>query len=268
MRGAWSRLALLLALAAVGGVCAWLFTQRGEEVRPVKVECRAGLLIPLYAYPMPAGELVKLREEYPGLPIIVMVNPSNGPGSKLDAARYAGAIRELRAANITVVGYVYTSYTRRSVEDVERDVEKYASWYELDGIFLDEVTCDENASHLEYYRRLAERIRSMGLKLVIGNPGTWAAEEYFDFFDIVVIWENPQYPPLEELQRYKSLREKAAVLVYNQEELDEEKLSRLIENVKWIYVTDDGGENPWDTLSTHLRDTARIIAEATAHQQP
>ena len=262
----WLRIAMpaLAVAGAVAGAYMLLNPQRGGEVRPVEVECRAGLLIPLYAYPMPTRELVRLREEYPGLPIIVIVNPSNGPGSKLDAARYAGAVEELRAANITVVGYVYTSYTRRPLRDVERDVERYASWYELDGLFVDEVMCDDNASHLDYYRRIAEYARSQDFKLVIANPGTWAAEEYFGVFDIVVIWENPRYPPPDDLSRYRGLRDRAAVLVYGQESLDPQALRELIDNVKWIYITNDGGENPWDTLSIHLREMAREIAEASA----
>lgn len=253
-------LPLLVAALALG----WLSLPRGGEVKPVKVECKAGLLIPLYAYPLPTRELLRLREEYPLLPMILIINPSNGPGGKLDAARYAGAVEELREANITVVGYVYTSYTRRPLEEVERDVEKYASWYQLDGMFVDEVTCDDNESHIEYYRSLAKHAESLGLELVIGNPGTWPAARYFEVFDVVVIWENPRYPSPDELARYKSYRDAAAVLVYGQDALDSQALRRLIECVKWVYVTHDDGENPWDALSIHLRSMAKEVAEASA----
>ena len=71
---------------------------------------------------------------------ILILNPSNGPGRKFDQ-NYLNAVQTVHAAgsNFLVFGYIYTKYGKRSMRRVEADIDKYYSWYGVDGIFVDET---------------------------------------------------------------------------------------------------------------------------------
>jgi hypothetical protein len=115
----------------------------------------------LYAYPSegastPAfANLISLKETYPSVPIIVIVNNDNGAGASQDP-NFVSAINGMRAAGITVLGYVYCdlgyNYPAASrnltgsdpvqgVSDfgrgLEQAIDTWASFYTIDGIFFD-----------------------------------------------------------------------------------------------------------------------------------
>ncbi|MDG7006988.1 MAG: hypothetical protein JRN06_01945 [Nitrososphaerota archaeon] len=66
----------------------------------------AGVAIPLYNYPDSTwAAIVQVHEQYPNVPIAVIVNPNNGPGSSQDPTFLSG-IQNSKAHGITVLGYV------------------------------------------------------------------------------------------------------------------------------------------------------------------
>ena len=63
-----------------------------------------------------------------------------------------------------MIGYIYSSYAARPLDQVKADVDRYDGFYTLDGFFIDEVTNDANEAHLDYYAALYEGLwRSLGL---------------------------------------------------------------------------------------------------------
>ena len=77
------------------------------------------MLVPLYVYPAdvhtnPAyNRLMDLKRRYETVPMWVIVNPASGPGERVDA-NYTKAIDRLRGAGCVVLGYVTTSYGKRT----------------------------------------------------------------------------------------------------------------------------------------------------------
>jgi len=124
------------------------------------------LIVPLYVYPGTDWDhLVRVRQEFPTVPMIAVVNLYNGPGHERNAA-YAAGINRLGSSGIIVAGYVYTSYAARSAAAISADINVYKSWYELDGIFFDEMS--SLAASQPYYASLSDYARSVGFTLTIG----------------------------------------------------------------------------------------------------
>ena len=138
---------LILASAAAAGaiVLVTLLTTRGAERRPT---CRT-TLIPAYVPPHALVELARASSR----PRLLVINPANGPGAEA-APAYRAAVRTAQRAGARVLGYVHTTYGARPAADVMADIDRYTSWYGVDGIFLDEAAHDVAAS-CGYYAALA-----------------------------------------------------------------------------------------------------------------
>src|SRR5688572_2010115 len=101
-----------------------------------------GILVP--AYFGPGAQWSALNRAAERVPLIAIMNPNNGPGA-VKNNNYAGAINALKGSKGRVIGYVHTSYTKRAAEEVRRDIDRYYSFYDIDGIFIDEMTNDAKA---------------------------------------------------------------------------------------------------------------------------
>src|SRR5262245_14170756 len=84
------------------------------------------------------------------VPLIAIMNPNSGPGAG-QSGSYVAALASLHASGGKVIGYVSSDYARRSLTDVKADIDKYLLWYAVDGFFIDEMTNDADAGHLDYY---------------------------------------------------------------------------------------------------------------------
>ena len=100
-----------------------------------------GVVVPLYTYPTDHSwaSLIKIRQSYPSVPIIAVINPNNGVGSSKDS-NYISGIKSLQNSGIVVLGYVYTGYGSRSASLVEAQMKNYKNWYGVNGIFFDEMS--------------------------------------------------------------------------------------------------------------------------------
>jgi hypothetical protein len=92
-------------------------------------------IIPLYSYPVGKyqSEWEKLYNLSTSKIVYVIINPNNGPGNTTDA-NYVDAINKLKAKGFYVIGYVYTSYGKRSLSTVTKDINKWLSLYGTDNI--------------------------------------------------------------------------------------------------------------------------------------
>jgi Spherulation-specific family 4 len=101
----------------------------------------------------------------------VVVNPFNGPGlDDLPDENYQREIQRLTChPNVRVVGYVHTTWAKRDLSLVFKDIEKYAQWPErsgipglkVTGVFVDETPNIYDADAEAYLAKLREHVKSM-----------------------------------------------------------------------------------------------------------
>jgi len=220
-----------------------------------------GILIPLYNYPSWWDSATYLWDDVAAAqsraPITAIINPNSGPDGGPPNSDYVQGLTTLRAAGVKMLGYVSTDYGNRALNLVKADIDLYATHYNLNGIFLDETA--SGTDKLSYYTTLYQYIRGKpGLTQVILNPGTQIAQGYISqpAGDTAVIFENgsgwPGYTPDGYVQNYPAHR--FAMLAYNVANTATMRtyvdLART-RNIGYVYVTNDGGANPWDTLPSY-----------------
>ncbi|QSN64535.1 spherulation-specific family 4 protein (plasmid) [Caballeronia sp. M1242] len=137
------------------------------------------LVVPSYFYPSKtSADWNSLAASASKVTTTAILNPNSGPGTSADA-NYAAAVAKLHAAGGKVIGYVSTSYAKRSLSAVVADINMYVSLYNVDGFFIDEMTSDSQTSNVQFYQSIYNYIK--GLKStysVTGNPGTTIPEIY------------------------------------------------------------------------------------------
>ena len=223
-----------------------------------------GIMVPAYFYPGPLW--TSLNSAAARVPLTAIMNANNGPGAAQDA-NYVAAVNSLRAVGGKVTGYVYTSYGTRPLAQVEADIDRYLAWYSVDGFFVDEMTNDAAASHLDYYAALEQYIKGKGANLTVTcNPGTNTVEDYLTrkTADTLVIFENgsgyPAFTPSGWVTAH--LARQFVHLVYDISTAATMKSDidlAVSRNAGWVYVTNDNGANPWDTLPAYWENEVSYI---------
>jgi hypothetical protein len=250
----------LLAMAVAGAglaiaVVLALLHRGGERA----ATCRAAL-IPAY---LPPHELAALARR-PGRPQMVIVNPDSGPGARRSGA-YGEAVRALQAVGVRVLGYVPTGYGWRPLDATLADVDRYASWYGVDGIFFDEAASSRDG--LVHYRALARAARA-ALRgrppLVVVNPGVPPAPGYFDLADVVVTFEGSYAAYADAVKAtpawlHREPPERVAHLLYGATRT--QALGALAgAEAGHLYATSGALPNPWRTLPGYLDEEVEALA--------
>ena len=124
-------LALVLTMAAIDPLSETL--ARADDI--------VAALVPAYFYPTwwrgsPWDDTFNAAAAR--VPVEAIINPAGGPGGHVNSD-YQVAVGELQGSGGKVIGYVPTGYGSRSAEDILADVSSYVQWYDVDGIFLDEM---------------------------------------------------------------------------------------------------------------------------------
>lgn len=213
----------------------------------------SGTIIPLYIYPKTLnGENAwqKLFDAYKAFPIDTwaIVNPNSGPGDLLDT-NYVNGIRDLHSAGIKTLGYVRTDYTKQNQSIVKADVDKYNNWYQTNGIFFDEMAYDDVSAKIQYYKDIDNYAKSKGFTFTVG---TRTVPQYFNTVDNIVIFETDTGYPSANLICSQNTngkgRKSVSILAYNIGNIDVTAVTNTKPCAGYIYVTNDYGSNPWDTL--------------------
>ncbi|STX29116.1 Spherulation-specific family 4 [Legionella beliardensis] len=212
------------------------------------------IAVPSYFYPCTGSSNCYWDQLIKAAPTagIALINPANGPGSSKSTA-YAQQVTRSKNAGQAVLGYVYTSYAKRSLAAVKADIDKFYQWYAVDGIFFDEGF-SSNCGQLSYYQNLNNYVKAKGGKgITIVNFGTGTPECYINSADILVTFESDyrayvNWRPVGWETKYPASR--FWHLVYG---TAQSSLSNAISLTKqrhagWVYVTPDVLPNPWDTL--------------------
>ncbi len=249
------------------------------------------LLVPAYFYPS-ANPSLSLWTQLTaaaaaGAHITAIANPNNGPDLAFNSD-YNNAINAFRAAGGKVLGYVYTCYAgtqcnpalpqQRSVADVLADAQKYAQWYSVDGIFLDEMS--RTTDQLPFYADVAAGLRAAQPQWrIFGNPGTAVPADFLAVADTLVTFENgtgtyagsatepwmASAAPSRQAHLHHSVASAADMLSLLQQ--------AQARNAGYVYITDDllipgspTENNPWDRLPSYFG--AELAAVSAVPQPP
>jgi hypothetical protein len=234
------------------------------------------IVVPAYFYPSAGSPWNAMTAAADEAPITAIMNPGNGPGNGVDS-NYVAAVNAFRAAGGRVIGYVYSSYGSRPLAQVTADIDKYASWYGIDGIFVDEMANNGPAQKLDYYRNIYNHVKSINSAWeVMGNPGTNTIEQYLTWptADRFMVHENvgsayPSYAPSAWNTNYDSQQFVHLIHTESSATTMEEYLRlALTRNTGGIYITNDVMNNPWDTLPSYWQAEVDAVAAINAALLP
>ncbi|KAI0272494.1 Spherulation-specific family 4 [Gloeopeniophorella convolvens] len=231
-----------------------------------------GIIFPDYIYPgdgcsawEPISSAIGAN---PDVPFYIIINPNSGPVPSPDS-NYQACIPTLRPAGTQakVLGYVPTGFGGTSISDVEASIDEYFAWgasYRPDGIFLDEVIT--SASFVDHYATLASYGKNH-FEPVVFNPGTTPeSDAYFTSADLIVTFENAYSTfSTSDLSISSSApAAKQAVILYSSPSTPPpsfiDQLGEL--GVGFIYLTDDGLPNPYDTVPSGWTQEVDDVASA------
>lgn len=210
----------------------------------------AGVAVPLYTYPTDSSwsSVIQAKQAYPNVPFIAVINPNSGPGASSDS-NYVTGIKNLQAAGIEVLGYVYTSYSSRSTSSVEADVNTYNSWYHVNGIFFDEMS--NVAGYETYYSTVSSYAQSLGMSATIGNAGTAVPTSYIGTVTTICIYEGNGLPSLSSIS-YPGYSPSNFYVIALGVSLSTSFLSQAAASASWFYLTDASGSNPYGVLPSYF----------------
>lgn len=223
----------------------------------------ARMLFPLYVYPGANGaawQPVVNANAYQNIDAIV--NPANGPGLN-KSVNYTNGINKLRAANVGLYGYVYTSYGDRPIAAAKADVDRWLSWYApLKGIFLDEAEYRDYQNDQAYYAELLFYINGKGLR-VINNPGTGTTETYAGLADTTCIFESevtrsftfPSWGWNYPASKFCYLSHSA-----NVEQMRAAVAMAKTNNIEYVYITNVSSGDYWASIPPYLAEEAQLLS--------
>jgi hypothetical protein len=220
------------------------------------------LIVPAYFHPGSHPYEWEWLAEHAAQIRVVVLNLANGPGRQADGV-VAPAVKRIRAAGITVCGYVDTNYGLVPAADVAADIHRYLDWYQVDGVFFDRAAI--GVQQLSHYANLSDRARRSGAPFVVLNHGAHPIESYADHADLLGTFEGPWSAYLElGVPRWVRSRPAAQFfhLVYGVPvaSFADARWLAAHRRASYAYVTDRAGENPWDCLPAD--DFPRIFLSA------
>jgi hypothetical protein len=259
----WMKISVLIASTCVSIFISGLSSADSIDY-PNATKVTQTIAVPSYFDPCSSGSncyWTQLNSAVPKVGI-ALINPNSGPGSKTDSS-YVTQVKSTQKAGASVLGYVYTSYGSRSAASVEADIDKYYSWYKVDGIFFDEVYSNDCGKQ-SYYQTLNNYVKSKGGKAVtIINPGTNTQECYVNTADILVIFEDTyknyqKWTPSSWVSKYAASKFWHIVYSTTQAQLSSALQLSSARNAGWIFMTSDGLPNPYDTLPASAYWTTEV----------
>lgn len=221
----------------------------------VTVTSCQSVVIPAYFYPGSPSLWPTATAATPGVSIMV-ANPASGPGTSVDP-NYTAAIASAKAAGIRILGYVDTSYAAIATNTVEANVATWKNFYGVTDIFFDQAS--SAAGDEPYYATLNSYVHTQTAgSLVMLNPGTIPDQSYMNAGDIIAIFENTY--SVWQTATFPAWMHSFApnrfyTIVYNVP--DQTTMTGVLtkakqNNIGYVYVTNDGLPNPYDTLPPYF----------------
>jgi Spherulation-specific family 4 len=228
------------------------------------------IAIPSYA--QPGSEVWNTWAAYPQAVKIMIVNLDNGDDTNFYPSVLT-AVQSAQASGISVLGYTYTEYGQRDPNTVMQVIAAAETNYGLNGIFLDEAPTSCSATtpfgetNFQYYQNLSNYVHNQFNGTVVLNPGTPPATNcWMSVADILLTYENSgiknyeqSYADMPWVYNYSASRFwNLLYAVQKQKDMQTAFSLARQRNVGLIYVTSDGGSNPWDGIPSYWAAEAAL----------
>jgi hypothetical protein len=220
-----------------------------------------GLIIPIYGNS--TGQFNAAIEAAKILPVIAIINPDNGAGSRKDNF-IAGKVAALKAAGAKVGGYIATGYASVPLGDIKVHADNYTKWYGVAGYFLDEMS--DSTSKLNYYKTIRNYAVSKG-QAIVGNPGTAAPAGYAGVTDVIITYEDPYSRGFANYRQPSwtaslPVTRMGAIVYSAGGNLLTSIIDRAIsQRYGWIYVTDKNEPDPFGSLPSYFANEAYYLRD-------
>ena len=172
----------------------WLTPAAAQLAAPPGDGTGTKMMIPMYIYPTwftaGGGAWQQVQSSAPATSIVV-ANPSSGPGTASNSD-YATQIPLAKAAGLKVLGYVPTGHGTVPTATATGQVDNWYSWYNVDGIFFDEMTTAAGTAQTAcqtLYNYVKGKLSGQGIVAI--NPGAIPDQTYMTACDIVCDFEGP-----------------------------------------------------------------------------
>jgi hypothetical protein len=253
--------------------------------------CQAGsvgVLVPSYFYPGSGGPggpgdgWSAMTSAASQTSVTAILNPDSGPISGPADPNYVAAMTNLENAGGKVVAYVYTNNGGTPLASVESEISTYINQYGnlINGFFLDGMNV--LPSTLSYYQSLDSYIKGLQPSYaVFANPGQpflngVSPSDYLTTADVLDIFEGPDTAPAGsagfnnypyDLNWFESQpHNRFANIIYDVPTsaamlADIARANQL--NAGYLYITDQGGDNPYAQLPSYWNQEVSALATTT-----
>jgi Spherulation-specific family 4 len=243
----------VLAISVAAGAAS------GPVTLPVK------MVVPMYTDPTLLWPGISNASSAVGM---VILNPAVAQRFNYSAS-FATFVQTAHSYGIEVLGYVPSDYDNGVVplNYSEELMSDYASWYHVDGYFVDEVNTTCLPAPLAYYTSVSDFARQQpGSHIVIMNLGGDAGSCYLSLANIFVTFENSysayvnDAPPSWGGSLPSSDFLNLVYDVPNTTAMQNAINLAMSRNVGWVYMTDQGSSgNPYAGLPTFMQQEAAYL---------
>lgn len=235
----------ILALAVLVSVLCWSLGS-SQNVYGIS---KTGLIVPLYSYPGNNWDtLVMEKSSHPSVPIVAIINPDSGPGTK--DVNYLYGVQKLQSSGIKVIGYIYTANIGYNA--ITSYIDDYKNWYHVDGIFFDQMS---NVKGNEtFYASLTNYSKSVGLNFTVGNPGIDTLPSYIGTVNNMVIYDNPTLPPISSFEGWHKNFTKSnfSFIAYSVNSINKTYVENMSKLVQYMYISNSTLPNPFNSLPGYI----------------
>ncbi len=262
----------------------------GAALLLVPVLCSAGnvgLIVPSYFYPGSGGPggngdgWAAMASAASQVQVTAILNPNSGPIAGPADPNYVSAMTNLENAGGQVVAYVDTANGNAPLATVESEISTYVGQYGhlVGGFFLDDMNLLPGT--LSYYQNLDAYIKGLGASyLVVGNPGQpflngVAPADYLATANVFDLFEGPNTAPAGQtgfnnypygLNWFQSASSSQIENIIYSVPTSTDMLSDLGRsaslNAGYVYITDQGGVNPYAELPSYWNAEVSALASA------
>lgn len=209
------------------------------------------LIVPMYGYPTVATALWAGVAEAGPLATAI-INPASGPTATPNSD-YVRACNSLKTAGVQMVGYIDANYCQRPVAQVLADI---GTWRTGWGTWLSGVFVDRMSANVAYLSSIQRATLAYGWKMVV-NPGVVWAPGISSYCDVVVIFENSR--AVWENTTLPTHAAGEAAIIHSSPTLGNVVDDARRAGLSMVYVTNDGGANPYDTLPVYWSELVAAV---------
>lgn len=217
---------------------------------------KTGVIVPLYTYPgNDWNTLVAEKTSHPSVPIVAIINPDSGPGSK--DTNYVSGVQKLQSSGIKVIGYIYTANI--GYKAITHDIDEYKNWYNVNGIFFDQMSTAKGNE--TFFTSLTNYSKSVGLNFTVGNPGIDTLPSYIGTVNNMVTYDNPDLPLVSSFEGWHKNFTKSnfSLISYGVDDLNKTYVNKMAKLVQYMYISNNTLPNPFNALPGHLDDLIQTL---------